>query len=102
MIIDAFTHFLPPAYLEAVLGMEDVSPGHRAMAERFKSIRALVNLEDRLALMRRWPEVRQILSLAIPTPEMVASPSEGWNRPDGILVRKRASGSSLPMPSTES
>ena len=34
-------------------------------------------------------------------PEMVAGPMAGSNRPRGILVRKRLSGSPASMPSTE-
>ena len=71
MIIDVFTHFLPPGYVDALLDMPDIEPGHRAMVERFRSIKALVDIEARLDMMRRWPEVKQVISLAIPTPEMV-------------------------------
>src|SRR5690606_177847 len=40
-------------------------------------------------------------SVSTKTPHSVAGPSAGWNRPLGMRVVKRFSGSSLSMPMTE-
>jgi aminocarboxymuconate-semialdehyde decarboxylase len=44
------------------------------MLRRFAAIRALCDMEARLAMIAPWPELKQVLTLALPSPEMVAPP----------------------------
>ena len=74
-LIDAFTHFLPRQYIEAVIRL-DSAPHLVSLAKRFSNISALCDVTARLDLVGQFPSLKQVLSLALPTPEMVADPSE--------------------------
>ncbi len=42
------------------------------MVRRFADIRALWDIEARVAMMERWPDLQQVLTLSLPAPELVA------------------------------
>jgi predicted TIM-barrel fold metal-dependent hydrolase len=68
--IDAFNHFIPPAYLE-LLKQHSKDVG---IVKRMASIPVLCDLDARVDLLGRWPEVRQILTLGLPHPEALGGP----------------------------
>ena len=68
--IDAFNHFIPPAYLE-LLKQHSKDSG---IVKRMASIRVLFDIEARVELLGQWPEVRQILTLGLPHPEGLGGP----------------------------
>lgn len=72
MKIDIFNHFLPPAYMDALRALMPDDPLVR-LSER---IRPLWDLDERLRMIERWPDLRQVLSLGQPTPELVAGPAD--------------------------
>jgi uncharacterized protein len=68
--IDAFNHVLPPSYLDLVRA-HSRSPG---MVKRMTNIRALWDVEARLAMLEQWPEVKQVLTLGLPGPDGLGGP----------------------------
>ena len=50
-ILDAFTHFLPPEYMEQVIRRTT----NRDLAKRLTSIPMLFDVDLRMDMMRRWP-----------------------------------------------
>jgi aminocarboxymuconate-semialdehyde decarboxylase len=68
--IDAFNHVMPPGYLE-LMKQHSKDPG---IVKRMSGIRTLWDIEARLNLLEQWPEVRQVLTLALPTPETLGPP----------------------------
>jgi len=71
MKIDVFPHILPRRYYERLLA---TAPPGFPMAKRIGAIPALVDLDRRLAIMDRFPEYVQVLTLAAPPIEAVAPP----------------------------
>jgi uncharacterized protein len=69
MKIDIFAHILPPKYLAAFAKI--VPAIHNTTEGRNE---AIVNLDMRLRLMDRYPDVAQVLTLAQPAPESLLSP----------------------------
>src|SRR5258706_5741609 len=68
--IDAYNHYLPPPYLELIKRHSKDS----GIVKRMASIRVLWDLEARVELLDKWPEVRQILTLGLPHPEGLGGP----------------------------
>ncbi len=69
--IDIFNHVMPPAYLELVKA-HSREPG---MVKRMSSLRMLWDLEHRVQMMRTlFPDVRQVLTLGLPSPELLGGP----------------------------
>lgn len=74
-LIDAFTHFLPRKYIDAVTRLDSAS--HLVpLVMRFSNIATLCDVTARLELVRQFPSLKQVLSLALPTPEMVTDQSQ--------------------------
>jgi len=70
MKIDIFNHFLPLEYLEA---LRRRAPGD-IMVRIAEKIRPLWDMEARLRALAPWPDLRQVVALGQPTPELVAGP----------------------------
>ena len=71
--IDIYNHVLPPAYLELVKA-HSREPG---MVKRMSGIRMLWDVEHRVAMLReKFPEVRQVLTLGLPAPELLGGPDK--------------------------
>ncbi len=69
--IDIFNHVMPLAYLELVKA-HSKEPG---MVKRMSSLRMLWDIEHRVEMLRsRFPEVRQVLTLSLPAPELLGGP----------------------------
>ena len=70
--IDIYNHVMPPAYLELVK-KHSKSPGS---VKRVSSLRMLWDMEARTRMLDNWPEVRQIITLSVPSPEMLGDPGD--------------------------
>jgi aminocarboxymuconate-semialdehyde decarboxylase len=68
--IDIYNHVMPPRYLEAVTQLA----GDPGIVKRMSSLRLLWDIEARTSMLDQWPALRQVLTLAIPSPEMLAGP----------------------------
>jgi aminocarboxymuconate-semialdehyde decarboxylase len=71
MKIDVFPHILPRRYFDRMLA---VAPPQLHMGKRMRGIPVLVDLDLRRAIMDRYPEYVQVLTLASPPIEVVAGP----------------------------
>jgi aminocarboxymuconate-semialdehyde decarboxylase len=73
MKIDIFNHVMPAAYLELVKE-HSKEPG---MVKRMSGLRMLWDIEARVAMLReKFPEVRQVLTLSLPAPELLGGPEQ--------------------------
>ena len=70
--IDIYNHVMPPSYLELV-NKHCKEPG---MVRRMNSLRMLWDMEARVEMLNAWPEVQQVITLAVPSPEMLGGPHE--------------------------
>ena len=70
--IDIYNHVLPLPYLELVK-KHGKEPG---MIKRMTNLRMLWDMPARVAMLDTWPEVQQVLSLSLPSPEMLGGPDE--------------------------
>jgi aminocarboxymuconate-semialdehyde decarboxylase len=69
--IDAFNHFNPPRYHEALLA----SPaGQKDIGKRVCGIPALWDLERRLAVVEQFPDYSQVISLGMPMVDRLWGP----------------------------
>ena len=72
MKIDIFNHFLPAAYLSAL----EEQPGlHQPIVRYARTIRALWDVEERLRMLAPWGDLKQIVTLGQPTPELIGDPN---------------------------
>ena len=73
MKIDIFNHVMPQAYLELVK-THSKEPG---MVKRMSGLRMLWDIEHRVAMLReKFPDVRQVLTLSLPGPELLGGPEQ--------------------------
>ncbi len=70
--IDFYNHVMPDRYLELVK-QHSKEPG---MVKRMSSLRMLWDIEARVAMLGEWPEVQQVLTLALPSPELLGAPEQ--------------------------
>jgi hypothetical protein len=68
--IDIFNHVMPSAYLEA-LKQHSRDPG---IVRRMTSLRMLWDIEARVEMLEQWPDLKQVLTLAVPSPELLGGP----------------------------
>jgi predicted TIM-barrel fold metal-dependent hydrolase len=69
--IDVFPHILPRPYFDRML---KVAPSQLHMQKRMRGIPVLVDLDLRLAIMERYDDYVQVLTIANPPLEMVGGP----------------------------
>ena len=77
--IDIFNHVLPAAYLELV----KTHSKELGMVKRMANLRMLWDIEHRVSMLReKFPDVRQVLTLGLPGPELLGGPdvSPGFAR----------------------
>ncbi|HSC94374.1 MAG TPA: amidohydrolase family protein [Burkholderiales bacterium] len=70
MKIDIFNHVMPTRYL-------DMMKSHfkdQGMIKRMGSLRMLWDIEARVGMLEQFREVRQVLTLSLPGPELVGGP----------------------------
>lgn len=70
--IDLYNHVMPAAYLELVK-RHSQEPG---MVKRMSSLRMLWDIEARVAMLGEWPDLGQVLTLALPSPELLGGPEQ--------------------------
>lgn len=70
--IDIYNHVMPTAYLELVR-QRFRDPG---MVHRLTTIRTLWDMDARIEMLSAWPEVQQVLTLAVPAPEQLGGPED--------------------------
>ena len=75
MIVDAYTHFIPPGFLKA---MEAVAGEHKDIGKRMRGIRSLYDLDVRKRVIQSFPDYSQLI--AYPQP-----PLEHFAQPDRIV-----------------
>ena len=71
MIIDIFNHFMPKAYLDRLTALV---PDHVAV-KAFPRLQTLVDVDARLRLLDQFDDLRQVICLANPPLELVATPA---------------------------
>jgi aminocarboxymuconate-semialdehyde decarboxylase len=70
MKIDIFNHVMPVRYLERMkLYSKD-----QGIVKRMTSLRMLWDIEARVGMLDQWPDVRQVLTLSLPSPELLGGP----------------------------
>jgi predicted TIM-barrel fold metal-dependent hydrolase len=69
--IDIFPHILPAAYYQR---MVDVAPPGMLLRKRVGNIQALIDLDERLRIMDRYPDYMQVLTLASPPIDSIGGP----------------------------
>ena len=73
MKIDIFNHVMPQAYLELVK-QHSKEPG---LVKRMSNLRMLWDIERRVEMLRsKFPDVKQVLTLGLPAPELVGGPDK--------------------------
>ena len=70
MKIDAFNHFFPEAFYRKML---EVAPNHPDMGRRVRNVPTLTDLDQRFRVMDEFGDYGQILSLASPPLEAIAT-----------------------------
>lgn len=71
--IDIFNHVMPPAYLELV----KANSKEAGLVKRMSSLRMLWDIPHRVEMLReKFPEVRQVLTLGLPAPELLGGPDK--------------------------
>ena len=71
MKIDIYNHVIPMAYLEKMKQLSK-DPG---IVKRMSGLRMLWDIEARVAMLKeKFPEVQQVLTLGLPSPELLGGP----------------------------
>jgi predicted TIM-barrel fold metal-dependent hydrolase len=70
MKIDIYNHVMPVRYLE----MMKSHSKDAGIIKRMSSLRMLWDIEARAGMLDQWPDVRQVLTLSLPSPELVGGP----------------------------
>jgi uncharacterized protein len=70
MKIDIYNHVMPVRYLE----MMKSHSKDAGIVKRMSSLRMLWDIEARVGMLDAWPDVRQVLTLSLPSPELVGGP----------------------------
>ncbi len=69
--IDIYNHVIPMAYLEKMKQLSK-DPG---IVKRMSSLRMLWDIDARVAMLKeKFPEVQQVLTLGLPSPELLGGP----------------------------
>jgi uncharacterized protein len=72
VIIDVFNHFMPKAYLDR---LAKLAPDHIAVTA-FPRLKPLVDVDARLRLLDQFGDLAQVICLANPPIELVATPAQ--------------------------
>jgi aminocarboxymuconate-semialdehyde decarboxylase len=70
MKIDLYNHVMPVRYLE----MMKSHSKDAGIIKRMSGLRMLWDIEARAGMLDQWPDVRQVLTLSLPSPELVGGP----------------------------
>ncbi|MGH8648206.1 MAG: amidohydrolase family protein [Burkholderiales bacterium] len=70
MKIDIYNHVMPVRYLE----MMKLHSKDAGIIKRMSGLRMLWDIEARVGMLDQWPDVRQVLTLSLPSPELLGGP----------------------------
>ena len=70
MKIDIYNHVIPARYLE----MMKQHSKDAGIVKRMSNLRMLWDIEARVKMLDEWPEVQQVLTLGLPSPELLGGP----------------------------
>jgi len=70
MKIDLYNHVMPVRYLE----MMKSHSKDAGIIKRMSGLRMLWDIEARAGMLDAWPDVRQVLTLSLPSPELLGGP----------------------------
>ncbi len=70
MKIDIFNHVMPVRYLEQLKAHSKDA----GIVKRMSGLRMLWDIEARVGMLDQWPDVRQVLTLSLPAPELLGGP----------------------------
>ncbi len=70
MKIDIYNHVMPLRYLE----MMKQHSKDQGIIKRMTSLRMLWDIEARVQMLEQWPDLQQVLTLSVPSPELVGGP----------------------------
>ena len=70
MKIDIYNHVMPVRYLE----MMKSHSKDAGIIKRMSGLRMLWDIEARVGMLDQWPDVRQVLTLSLPSPELIGGP----------------------------
>ena len=70
MKIDIYNHVMPVRYLE----MMKSHSKDAGIIKRMSGLRMLWDIEARVGMLDLWPDVRQVLTLSLPSPELLGGP----------------------------
>jgi len=70
MKIDIYNHVMPVRYLEMMKNHSKDA----GIIKRMSGLRMLWDIEARVGMLDQWPDVRQVLTLSLPSPELVGGP----------------------------
>jgi aminocarboxymuconate-semialdehyde decarboxylase len=70
MKIDIYNHVMPVRYLE----MMKSHSKDAGIIKRMSGLRMLWDIEARVGMLDAWPDVRQVLTLSLPSPELLGGP----------------------------
>ncbi|WP_114965702.1 amidohydrolase family protein [Alkalilacustris brevis] len=73
MIIDAYTHFIPAEFIQA---MEKIAGDHKDIGMRMRSIPAVHDLDVRKRVVAGFPDYRQVIAYPQPPIENIAKPEQ--------------------------
>jgi aminocarboxymuconate-semialdehyde decarboxylase len=68
--IDIYNHVMPLAYMDLVK-QHSKEPG---MVKRMSNLRMLWDMQARTRMLDDFPDVQQVISLAVPSPDMPGGP----------------------------
>jgi aminocarboxymuconate-semialdehyde decarboxylase len=68
--IDIYNHVMPLAYMDLV-NQHSKEPG---MVKRMSNLRMLWDMQARTRMLDDFPDVQQVISLAVPSPDMLGGP----------------------------
>ncbi len=74
--IDIFPHIFPFAYFERMKSLAQTNAALAGQIKRWLNVPVLWDLERRIAMMKRFPGYRQVLTLSMPPIEFLAGPDE--------------------------
>jgi predicted TIM-barrel fold metal-dependent hydrolase len=69
--LDIFPHIFPQAFFERMKGIAERNPALGAQLKRWLHIPVLWDLDQRIRMMKRFPEYKQILTLSLPAIEFL-------------------------------
>ena len=72
MKIDIYNHVMTPGYLDLLRE----NSKDQGIVKRMTGIRVLWDMEARVDMLKQWPDLQQVLTLAVPPPEVLFGPDK--------------------------